>query len=249
MNSDEHHNHDLDQKEWAEYSSVSWQLLLYVLLGVGLGFLLDHLEFVGFLAEAVVRAIAGIADTLGLAIAGVVTLVVRELRRRSTWATHHLPDWGDPKAVTWVIGGLVGLVIAVILQALVFTLSEDPYGPMGVIYAFGYSNLDNAIAGLFVLVTAVSNHGREGWMRYWRHPFFVGNAIMLLFIPAVALLIRLLAGFRPDLNSTAAIEAGLMDIDSLGAAAVFLVATRWFNVRVPYIDKTFWFSHRRGGAD
>ena len=239
MNSDERQNNDLDQEEWAEYSSVSWQVLVYVLLGVGLGFVLDHFEVLGFVAEAIVRAIAGIADTLGLAIAGVVTLVVRELRRRWTWATHHLPDWGDPKAVTWVIGGLLGVMIAVVLQALVFTLSEDPYGPMGVIYAFGYSNLDNTMAALFVLVAAVSNHGREGWMRYWRHPFFLGNAIMLVLIPAVALLIRLFAGFRPDLNSTAAIEAGLMDVDSLGAAAVFLVATRWFGVRVPYIDKRF----------
>ena len=248
MNSDEHQHDALDGKEWAEYSSVSWQVLVYVLLGVGLGFALDHLEIIGFVAEAVVRAIVGIADTLGLAIAGVVILVVRELRRRSAWGTHHLPDWGDPKAVTWVIGGLVGVVMAVVLQALVFTLSEDPYGPMGVIYAFGYSNLDNAMAGLFVLVAALANHGREGWLRYWRHPFFVGNAIMLLLIPAVALLIRLFAGFHPDLNSTAAIEAGLMDVDTLGAAAIFLVATKWFNVGVPYIDKRFSVWHRRGRA-
>ena len=96
MNSDEHQHDALDEKEWAEYSSVSWQVLGYVLLGVGLGFALDHLEIIGFVAEAVVRAIAGIADTLGLAIAGVVTLVVRELRRRSTWATHASSVSGPP---------------------------------------------------------------------------------------------------------------------------------------------------------
>ena len=248
MNSNEHHYDALDEKELAEYSSLSWQVLVYVLLGIGLGFALDRLEIFGFVAEAVVRAIAGIADTLGLAIAGVITLVIRESRRRSTWANNHLPDWGDPKAVTWVIGGLVGVVIAVVLHALVFALSDDPFGPIGVIYAFGYSNLDNTMAGLFVLVAVLSNHGREGWRRYWRHPFFVGNAIMLLLIPAGALLIRLFAGFRPDLNSTAAIEAGLMDIDSFGAAVIFLVATRWFSIRVPYIDKSFAFWRNRNRA-
>ena len=59
---------------------------------------------------------------------------------------------------------------------------------------------------------------------------------MLLLIPCVTLLNRLTTGFHPDLNVSAGMESGLMDIDSVGAALIFLVATKYFQATVPYIN-------------
>jgi len=59
---------------------------------------------------------------------------------------------------------------------------------------------------------------------------------MLLLIPCVSLLFRLTTGFRPDLNFSAGVESGLMDVDSIGAAVIFLIATKHFNVNVPYVN-------------
>lgn len=227
---------ELSKEELEEYSSVSWQVIIYVVVGTFVGLLFDRFHIFNFLSEGVVRAIAGTADTLGLMLAAFVTLMVSFARNHSQWIKKHIPDFGGPKAVTWILGGLFGLMIAFLVQALVFTFSSDPHGPIGVIYAFGFSNLDNTFAGLSVLAAVLFNHGKRGWFLYWKHPFFFGNACMLFVIPCVSLLFRLSTGFRPDLNFSAGVESGLMDVDSIGAAVIFLVATRYFYINVPYLN-------------
>jgi len=166
---------ELDADEKEEYTSVSWQIIVYVVVGICLGLLFDCMKFSGYFSEAVVRAIAGTSDTLGLMLAAILTVSISWLRSHSTWASRHLRDMGNPKAVTWIIGGLSGLGLAFLVQASVFRFA-DPYGIWGVTYAFAFSNLDNAVAGLMVFLAAVANHGLgDGWRRYWTHPFFAGN--------------------------------------------------------------------------
>ncbi|OGG30374.1 hypothetical protein A3A63_02920 [Candidatus Gottesmanbacteria bacterium RIFCSPLOWO2_01_FULL_46_9] len=227
---------ELNKEELEEYSSVSWQVIIYVVIGTLVGLLFDRFHIFSFLSEGLVRAIAGTADTLGLTVAALVALGVRLARDNSKLVRKNVPDLGKPKAITWILGGLFGLAVAFLIQALVFTFSSDPHGPIGVAYAFGFSNLDNTFAGLSVLVAALFNHGKRGWFLYWKHPFFFGNAVMLFLIPCVALLYRLTTGFRPDLNFSAGVESGLMDVDSVGAAIIFLVATKHFGVKVPYVN-------------
>ncbi|MBD3360541.1 hypothetical protein GF366_01935 [Candidatus Peregrinibacteria bacterium] len=218
----------LEESERAVYQSISWQILIYVAAGLVVALMFDELGFIGYLPEGIVRALAGTADTLGLMVAGLISL----LRGK------------EVKAPTWIIGGLVGLAAAFLLQAMVYQ-TPNPHGPWGVIYASAFSNFDNAFAGVLVLVFALQNHGfKEGWRRYWRHPFYVGNAIMLAFIPLVDLIVRSFAGFRPDINFSSGLEAGAMDLDSVGAALVFIVATRR-GVRVPRIDDRIWRRRRR----
>lgn len=227
---------ELDADEKDEYTSVSWQILIYVAIGISLGFLFDRIGYSGYFSEAIVRAIAGTADTMGLMLAAILTVIVGWFRRRSVWADRNIRDMGNPKAVTWIIGGLVGLGLAFLVQSLVFKYA-DPYGPWGVIHAFAFSNLDNTTAGLMVFLGAVANHGfGDGWKRYWTHPFFIGNFIMLILIPLFAVLARVLGNFRPEMNFLAGIEAGLMDLDSVGAALIFLIATRRFKAKVPWIN-------------
>jgi hypothetical protein len=134
----------------------------------------------------------------------------------------------------WRADGVVG--VAFIVQALVYGFSNDPHGPIGVLYAFAFSNLDNAFMGLVVLIASILNQGKEGWHRYWRHPFYYGNAIMLVLIPSIALLFRVVTSFRPESNFLAGVESGMMDIDSVGAAIIFLVSTRFLNKPVPRVD-------------
>lgn len=227
---------ELSKDELEEYSSVSWQVIIYVIVGTLVGLLFDQFHVFNFLSEGIVRAIAGTADTLGLTIAALLTVLVAYLRSNSKWVKKSIPSFGEPKAVTWILGGLFGLLMAFLLQAFVFSFSSDPHGPIGVIYAFGFSNLDNTFAGLSVLAAALHNHGKRGWFLYWKHPFFFGNAFMLFVIPVVSLIFRLTTGFRPDLNLSAGIESGLMDVDSVGAAVIFLIATKHFGVKVPYIN-------------
>ena len=227
---------ELSKEELDEYSSISWQVIIYVIVGTLVGLLFDRFHVFSFLSEGLVRAIAGTADTLGLMLAALVALGIGFARNNSKWAKKNIPDLGKPKAVTWILGGLFGLFVAFLTQALVFTFSSDPHGPIGVVYAFGFSNLDNTFAGLSVLIAALFNHGKRGWFLYWKHPFFFGNALMLFLIPCVSLIFRLTTGFRPDLNFTAGVESGLMDVDSIGAAVIFLVATKHFNVSVPYVN-------------
>ena len=236
---------DLSKEELEEYSSVSWQVIIYVIIGTLVGLFLDRFHIFNFFSEGLVRAIAGTADTLGLTFAAILTILIARARTKSNWAKRYIPDLGNPKAVTWIIGGLVGLVAAFFVQALVFTFSSDPHGPIGIVYAFGFSNLDNTFAGLTVLIAALYNHGKRGWLLYWKHPFFFGNAFMLLFIPIISLAIRLVTGFRPELNFSAGIESGLMDVDSVGAAIIFLIATKHFNVTVPYVNDDFSGIHKK----
>lgn len=227
---------ELKADETEEYTSVSWQILIYVAIGIGIGLLFDRIGYLGYFSEAIVRAIAGTADTMGLMLAAIFTVTVGWFRRHSGWADRNIRDMGAPQAVTWIIGGLVGLGLAFLVQGLVFRYTE-PYGPWGVAHAFAFSNLDNTIAGLMVFLAAIANHGfSDGWKRYWTHPFFVGNFIMLVLIPLFAVLVRLLAHFRPEMNFLAGIEAGLMDVDSVGAAVIFLIATRGFKAKVPWIN-------------
>lgn len=227
---------ELSNEELEEYSSVSLQVIVYVIIGTLVGLFLDRLQIFNFFSEGLVRAIAGTADTLGLTFAALLAVLVNYLRINSKWAKRNIPDLGEPKAVTWIFGGLLGLVIAFLVQALVFTFSSDPHGPVGIIYAFGFSNLDNTFAGLSVLIATLYNHGKRGWSLYWKHPFFFGNAFMLFIIPISSLIFRLTTGFRPDLNFSAGVESGLMDVDSVGAAIIFLIATKQFNVNVPYVN-------------
>jgi hypothetical protein len=229
---------NLEQQEFDEYTSISWQVAIYVLIGTLVALLFDELGLFGYFPEGIVRAIAGTADTLGLALSAIFTWSVFQLRGRFSWAESRLSDRGKPKAVTWITGGLIGLLFAFLVQALVYEFAGDPHGPVGVIYAFAYSNLDNTVAGLTVLAATLVNHGvTDGWKRYWRHPYFAGNAFMLVLIPTIALLVRVLTHFRPELNLSAGIESGLMDVDSVGAAIIFLVATRVFKVPVPYVNE------------
>lgn len=225
-----------DPEELNEFSSVSWQVILYVAVGIGVALLFDALNISGLIPEGVVRGIAGTADTIGLAVAALVTQIAFVLRERLPHSKKYIPDLGQPRAVTWVIGGFIGLGVAFLIQWLVFTLSSDPYGPIGVVYAFAFSNLDNTFAGVTVLFASVVNQGAKGWRRYWRHPFYYGNALMLLAIPAASLVFRILTGFRPETNFLAGVESGIMDVDSVGAAVIFLVATRFFQQPVPKVD-------------
>lgn len=215
-----------------EYESISFQIIVYVLIGLGIALLFDRFNWQGYLPEGLVRMIAGSADTFGLTFAAIGIGLIAWLRQYLP----RLPDLGRPKALTWILGGLAGLVLAFGLQALIFALVADPHGPIGVIYAFGFSNLDNTMAGLLVLYAVLRNHGREGWRRYWQHPFFVGNALMLSLIFIGAILARVIGGFRPDLNIEAGLEAGIMDLDSVGAALIYILATRVFKVAVPEIN-------------
>ncbi len=230
------HEYVTSREELQEFSSVSWQVIIYVFVGILVAVIFDTLKLQGLFPEGVVRAIAGTADTLGLALAALVTQIVFLLRKYSIVLNKVLPNLGDPKAVAWISGGFIGLGLAFIVQALVHSFSSDPYGPVGVVYAFAFSNLDNTIAGLAVLLASLLNQGMSGWWRYWKHPFYYGNAIMLVLIPLVSVLFRLNTGFRPETNLHAGIESGIMDVDSVGAAIIFLIGTRLFNQPVPKID-------------
>lgn len=236
---------ELSKEELEEYSSVSWQVIVYVIVGTLVGLFFDRFHIFNFLSEGLVRSIAGTADTLGLTAAALLTVFITYARAKSSWIKRHIPDLGKPKGVTWILGGLLGLVMAFFVQAVVFTFSSDPHGPIGVVYAFGFSNLDNTFAGLSVLIAALYNHGKRGWWLYWKHPFFFGNALMLLLIPCISLIVRLTTGFHPDLNVSAGIESGLMDVDSVGAAVVFLISTKYFRVSVPYVNDDLSGIHRK----
>lgn len=203
------HDYVTDKEELKEFSSVSWQVIIYVSIGIFIALIFDKLQLNGLIPEGIVRGIAGTADTIGLAIAALVTQIFYLLRKNSPSFRRMLPDLGKPRAVSWVIGGFVGLGIAFLVQALVFKFSSDPYGPIGVVYAFAFSNLDNLFAGLIVLIASLLNQGKEGWHRYWKHPFYYGNAIMLVLIPLASLSFRLITSFRPDTNFLAGVESGI----------------------------------------
>ena len=230
------HEYVTSKEELQEFSSVSWQVIAYVFIGILIALIFDALKLQGLFPEGIVRGIAGTADTLGLALAALVTQTIFLLRKHSNVLHRLLPNWGDPKAIAWIIGGFIGLGLAFLVQALVHRFSSDPYGPVGVLYAFAFSNLDNTIAGLTVLLASVLNQGMNGWRRYWKHPFYYGNAIMLILIPSVSVIFRLTTGFRPETNLLAGIESGIMDVDSVGAAVIFLIGTQFFNQPVPKVD-------------
>lgn len=227
---------DLSEEERQEYTSVSIQILFYVTIGLLIALVFDQLRLTGYLPDGLVRAVTGSADTLGLTLAAIIVYFWEKIRKAYPLASRKLSSLGEPKAITWIIGGLLGLGFAFFVQAIIYGFTPDPYAPIGVTYAFAFSNLDNTIAGLTVLVAAILNEGRNGWSKYWRHPFFVGNAIMLVIIPTVAVIVRTYVGFRPSSNTLAAIESSLMDVDSIGAALIFLFATRVLNYKVPYLD-------------
>ena len=230
------HEYITSKEELQEFSSVSWQVIIYVSIGIFIALIFDSLKLQGLFPEGIVRGIAGTADTLGLALAALVTQSIFLLRKYSTTLHKVLPDLGDPQAVAWIAGGIIGLGFAFLVQALVYRFSSDPYGPVGVVYAFAFSNLDNTIAGLTVMLASVLNQGMNGWSTYWKHPFYYGNAIMLVLIPLVSVSFRLSTGFRPDTNLLAGLESGIMDVDSVGAALIFLIGTRFFKQRVPKVD-------------
>ena len=234
------------EKEGLQFSSLEFLIvLLFVISGTLLGAVLDRWGISGLLPEGVVRALAGTADTLGFAVIGLYVSGVfylnpskKKLKLKIFNLKREYNKTSKSEHNEWVRGGLLGLAIAFILQILVFNFSSDPHGPVGIIYAFGFSNLDNVMAGLIVLISLVKKYGlKSGSSLYWTHPFYVGNVIMVTLIPCVALLIRLFAEFRPELNLQAGIESGLMDIDSIGAFLIFLFATRVLDIGVPVMIK------------
>ncbi len=225
-----------NKEELKEFSSVSWQVIIYVSLGIIVALLFDSFQIYGLIPEGIVRGIAGTADTMGLALAAIFTQIVFLVRKQSPYFKKILPDLGKPKAVSWVIGGFIGLGTAFLIQSLVHAYSNDPYGPIGVVYAFAFSNLDNTFAGLTVLIASTINQGRDGWRRYWKHPFYYGNAIMLILIPTVSIIVRFSTGFRPETNFLAGVESGLMDVDSVGAAIIFLFGTKLLHQPVPKVN-------------
>ncbi len=238
---------ELSEEERDEFQFSAAEFLIvvsFVIAGTLFGAILDHWKVFGFLPEGLVRALAGTADTLGFAILGLYVsqrfrvnpaldkVVLRVFGLKRDYSKDSLGEYTE-----WVKGGLIGLTIAFFLQAIVFRASDDPHGLVGVIYAFGFSNLDNSMAGLSVLRKAIMIYGwRNGLSRYWTHPFYVGNFIMIISIPLVSFVFRLLSGFRPDLNVQAGIESGLMDVDTIGAFLIFLLSTRVLDISVPAIE-------------
>jgi hypothetical protein len=103
------HNYVTDKEELAEFSSVSWQVTIYVFIGISVALIFDRLHLNGLIPEGIVRGIAGTADTIGLALAALVTQIVFLLRKNFSSFKKIIPDLGKPRAVSWVIGGLMGL--------------------------------------------------------------------------------------------------------------------------------------------
>jgi len=231
-----------EERDEFQFSVAEFVVILsFIFSGTLLGAILDQLGILGFLPEGVVRALAGTADTLGFAFLGLYafwkfqrnpdkdTVVLNVFGLTRKYTRQSMNEYRD-----WVRGGLIGLGIAFVLQGLVFGISSDPHGLVGVIYAFGFSNIDNFMGGLVVLIATIRCCGcNNGLRRYWTHPFYFGNAIMVIGIPIVTLIIRYLTGFRPDLNIHAGIESGLMDVDSIGAFLIFLLVTRVLRGGVP----------------
>lgn len=208
-------------------------ILAFVAVGTGIGYILDRMDIFGFATEAIVRTLAGTADTIGFAFLGLFSLYrLRNLSKVADGKNRAQAEYEAERIgqnITWVAGGFTGLFIALILQYAVYGSPVDQFGRWGVLYAFGYSNLDNFMAGLFAWFAVMINHTEFHWWcrtrKYFRHPFYLGNSLMIAAIPSAALLVRI-GGFRPDQNLLAGIESGLMDVDSLGAFVIFFILTQ-----------------------
>lgn len=234
-----------EEKDQLQFSLAEFLIILvFVLAGTLLGALLDHLLILGYLPEGIVRALAGTADTLGFMVIGLYAFFVIKLRKNKVARINVLGLKREFTADSigeywsWITGGLIGLAIAFSLHGFVFLASDDPHGLIGVIYSFGYSNMDNFVAGLSVLVMALRQYDlRTALKWYFTHPFYVGNIIMLILIPVTSFLFRYSTGFRPDLNVNAGIESGLMDVDTIGAFVIMLLLTRLFKFGIPKVAK------------
>ena len=75
------HEYITSKEELQEFSSVSWQVIIYVSIGIFIALVFDSLKLQGLFPEGIVRGIAGTADTLGLALAALVTQSIFLLRK------------------------------------------------------------------------------------------------------------------------------------------------------------------------
>jgi hypothetical protein len=187
---------------------AAWALL-GGLIGIVLGGIADLMGMAGQpLAEGPVRWIAGTTDSMA-------ELVYVYKKRRSGQRS---------RTEVYVFGTLIGTIVGPLLHLFVQTYSHHPYGPIGILYAFGYGNSDNLFGSLVFLLWCL-NQGptlRTGWKAFWSHPFQVGNIIAIICLPLAAYGVRM-SGFIPDTNLQAGLESALLDLDSVIAGLASLL--------------------------
>ncbi|MFC1748276.1 hypothetical protein ACFL2V_05660 [Pseudomonadota bacterium] len=125
----------------------------------------------------------------------------------------------------YVFGTFLGTIAAPITHYLVRSSGYDPYGPIGSIYAFAYSNSDNLFGSLVFLGWTIKRKRsfQKGWRSFIMEPFQQGNVISLISILILDVTARLI-GFYPVKNILSGIEAAIMDADTV-IASLFSMAS------------------------
>lgn len=191
-----------------QYYEMSKWALVGGLLGIILGLIFDTQGLAeNHIAEAIVRLVSGTMDS----ISEILFLLFVTIQGKNF-----------NKIKPYVYGTFIGTVFAPICHFVIASSVINPYGTIGVIYAFAYSNSDNLFGALVLLTFLVFKYGsQDGLRKFWQEPFQRGNIFALVAIFIGAIIIRTL-GFYPNTNTLASIEAALMDFDTV-IASIFAI--------------------------